>query len=44
MEFSPVKDFVTIAIKVRPKFSYEDPTHGTVWFDDFEILESSGNE
>ena len=39
VEFSAEDDFVAIAIKVQPKFSYEDPTRGTVWFDDFEIVE-----
>lgn len=26
---------VTLSIKRIPKFSYDDPTNGTVWFDDF---------
>jgi len=28
-----------IAIKQTPKFSYVDPTQGTVWFDDFVLTE-----
>jgi hypothetical protein len=27
-----------IGIKRKPKFSYDDPTRGTVWFDDFSIF------
>ncbi|HVG20269.1 MAG TPA: hypothetical protein VNI02_14560 [Blastocatellia bacterium] len=30
---------VFISIKRKPKFSYDEPTQGTVWFDDFTIKE-----
>lgn len=30
---------VYIAIKRKPKFSYDEPTRGTVWFDDFALKE-----
>jgi hypothetical protein len=30
-----------IYIKRMPKFSYDDPTRGTVWFDDFTLAVSS---
>jgi hypothetical protein len=30
---------VAVSIKHKPKFSYEEPTRGTVWFDDFSIKE-----
>jgi tetratricopeptide (TPR) repeat protein len=30
---------VLISIKRKPRFSYDDPTRGTVWFDDFLIKE-----
>ena len=39
LEFAAPSRAITVAIKQRPKFSYEDPTHGTVWFDDFRIRE-----
>jgi tetratricopeptide (TPR) repeat protein len=29
------KGAVVISIKRKPKFSYDEPTRGTVWFDDF---------
>src|SRR5262249_5347635 len=28
---------VTVSIKRKPKFSYDEPTRGTIWFDDFSI-------
>lgn len=34
-------DSVVIAIKRKPKFSYDDPSRGTVWFDDFALNEVS---
>ena len=37
LEFTATAPAVIIAIQQKPRFSYEDPTHGTVWFDDFEI-------
>jgi len=30
---------VLISIKRKPKFSYDEPTRGTVWFDDFSLKE-----
>lgn len=30
---------VLVSIKRKPRFSYDDPTRGTVWFDDFSIKE-----
>ena len=39
LEFAPPSPAVVVAVKQRPRFSYEDPTNGTVWFDDFEIRE-----
>ena len=41
LEFAAPSSTVIVAVKQRPRFSYEDPTHGTVWFDDFEIREVS---
>jgi tetratricopeptide (TPR) repeat protein len=29
---------LTITIKRLPKFSYDEPTRGTIWFDDFNII------
>jgi hypothetical protein len=29
----------TLAIVRTPKFSYDDPTKGTIWFDDFTLVE-----
>jgi len=42
VEFTAPTSAVVIAIQQYPKFSYEDPTHGTVWFDDFELREIRG--
>ncbi|MCI0485050.1 MAG: tetratricopeptide repeat protein [Blastocatellia bacterium] len=28
-----------VSIKRKPEFSYDDPTRGTIWFDDFKIIE-----
>lgn len=28
-----------VAVRRKPKFSYDEPTSGTVWFDDFAIVE-----
>jgi hypothetical protein len=39
LEFSASSPVVIVAIQQKPRYSYEDPTHGTVWFDDFEIQE-----
>lgn len=30
---------VFVSIKRKPKFSYDEPTSGTVWFDDFSLKE-----
>jgi len=30
---------VLISIKRKPKFSYDEPTRGTLWFDDFSLKE-----
>ncbi|MEK6285847.1 MAG: hypothetical protein AABO57_08920 [Acidobacteriota bacterium] len=30
-----------VSVKRKPKFSYDEPTRGTVWFDDFSIREHS---
>jgi tetratricopeptide (TPR) repeat protein len=38
-EFTAPDNVLVVSIKQRPKFSYEPPTHGVVWFDDFEIQE-----
>ena len=43
-EFTAAVPDVVIAIKQRPMFSYEDPTRGTVWFDDFEVAEVGGDK
>ena len=36
---APSSSAVTVSIKRKPKFSYDEPTSGTVWFDDFSIKE-----
>jgi len=33
------KTAVVVSIKRKPKFSYDEPTRGTLWFDDFAIKE-----
>ncbi len=38
-EFRAPAPVLSVSIKQRPMFSYEDPTHGTVWFDDFGLEE-----
>ncbi|HVF88828.1 MAG TPA: tetratricopeptide repeat protein [Blastocatellia bacterium] len=35
----PGGESVVVGIKRKPRFSYDDPTRGTVWFDDFSIKE-----
>jgi hypothetical protein len=35
-------DAVVIYFKRVPEFSYDEPTRGTVWFDDFTLTEVSG--
>jgi hypothetical protein len=34
---------VLIEIRRLPRYSYDDPTEGTVWFDDFALTEVSNN-
>jgi hypothetical protein len=36
---APANGVVTLAIVRTPKFSYDDPTRGTIWFDDFALVE-----
>jgi Flp pilus assembly protein TadD len=37
---APAKQAVVVLAIVRiPKFSYDDPTRGTIWFDDFTLVE-----
>ncbi|HXG94891.1 MAG TPA: hypothetical protein VNN73_21305 [Blastocatellia bacterium] len=40
-EFTTPEDarLLTITIKRTPKFSYDDPTRGTIWLDDFSLTE-----
>lgn len=42
-EFVAPEDCEAVLIQVKrlPRFSYDDPTRGTVWFDDFSVIESS---
>jgi len=35
---------IFVTIKRTPKFSYDDPTRGTVWFDDFTMIEWEGDK
>ena len=37
LEFTASSPAVIVAIQQKPRYSYEDPTHGTAWYDDFEI-------
>jgi len=37
----PTARSIVIGIKRVPKFSYDDPTRGTVWFDDFVLTEQT---
>jgi len=41
-EFLAQPDCEAVFIEIRrlPRFSYDDPTRGTVWFDDFALMES----
>jgi tetratricopeptide (TPR) repeat protein len=36
---APANGVATLAIVRTPKFSYDDPTRGTIWFDDFALVE-----
>lgn len=40
-EFTAPASAVIVTIKRIPKYSYDDPTKGTVWFDDFMLTEQS---
>ena len=33
---------VSVSVKRKPKFAYDDPTKGTVWLDDFKMTQISG--
>ena len=33
------EEAATVAVVRTPKFSYDDPTTGTIWFDDFTLVE-----
>lgn len=35
----PTVAAITLSIKRKPKYSYDDPTQGTLWFDDFTLKE-----
>src|SRR5262249_27553295 len=35
----PHSPSATLPIVRTPKFSYDDPTRGTIWFDDFSLIE-----
>jgi Tfp pilus assembly protein PilF len=39
VDFTASGSTLIVSIKQVPRFSYEDPTLGTVWFDDFELRE-----
>jgi tetratricopeptide (TPR) repeat protein len=36
---APVNRVATLAVVRTPRFSYDDPTRGTVWFDDLTLVE-----
>jgi tetratricopeptide (TPR) repeat protein len=36
---APADRVATLAIVRTPKFSYDEPTRGTIWFDDFTLVE-----
>lgn len=40
VEFVAPPSLATLLIEVKriPKFSYDDPTRGTIWFDDFKLV------
>ena len=33
-----------VTVKRKPRFSYDDPTRGTVWFDNFALTEAQGTQ
>ncbi len=37
LEFTAPESELVISIQQRPRFSYEPPSHGSIWFDDFEL-------
>ena len=37
VDFAAPSPALLISVKRQPTFSYDDPTRGTVWFDDFQI-------
>ena len=37
----PAARSLVVAIRRIPKFSYDDPTKGTIWFDDFSLTEQA---
>jgi hypothetical protein len=37
----PAAHSLVVAIRRIPKFSYDDPTKGTMWFDDFSLTEQA---
>ncbi|MFL6216342.1 MAG: tetratricopeptide repeat protein [Blastocatellia bacterium] len=43
LEFAAPSDWgaLLLTIKRVPKFSYDEPTRGTLWFDDFSLIELS---
>lgn len=40
----PDASFLMLAIRRIPRYSYDDPTRGIIWFDDFSIWESRDAE
>jgi tetratricopeptide (TPR) repeat protein len=37
IDFAAPSPALLVSVKRQPRFSYDDPTRGTVWFDDFQI-------
>lgn len=46
VEFTAPQDARALVIGIRqtPRFSYADPSRGTVWFDDFTLIEQGNTE
>ena len=40
---APADGIAHLSIKRTPRFSYDDPTSGVIWFDDFDIKESGAS-
>ncbi len=38
----PDASFLILTVRRIPRYSYDDPTRGIIWFDDFSIWESKG--